>query len=174
MVPEGHEDGNGRLIEVSVEAVQVHTDLLQGAANSEQVHGIGVEDGENGILTDPHLHVSHDHPNQPLLKGRGAVHHVHSKGRGAVHHVHSKGRGAVHHVHSKGRGAVHHVHSKGRGAVHHVHSGGVVGGADLLKGTSVSKEDLEGCLHVTTLSLGVCHSNIVKVTVDLQEIQAEQ
>ena len=147
MVPEGHEDGNGRLIEVSVKAVQVHTDLLQRAANSEQVHGIGVEDGENGILTDPHLHVSHDHPNQPLLKGRGAVHHVHSKGGGAVHHVHSKGGGrgspsraqqggrgspsraqqgggAVHHVHSKGRGAVHHVHSKGRGAVHHVHSKG--------------------------------------------------
>ena len=152
MVPEGHEDGNGRLIEVSVKAVQVHTDLLQRAANSEQVHGIGVEDGENGILTDPHLHVSHDHPNQPLLKGSGVVHHVHSGGRVAVHHMHSGGRGAV----------------------HHVHSGGVVGGADLLKGTCVSKEDLEGCLHVTTLSLGVCHSNIVKVTVDLQEVQAEQ
>ena len=66
------------------------------------------------------------------------------------------------------------MHSKGGGVVHHVHSGGVVGGADLLKGTCVSKEDLEGCLHVTTLSLGVCHSNIVKVTVDLQEVQAEQ
>ena len=95
MVPEGHEDGNGRLIEVSVKAVQVHTDLLQGAANSEQVHGIGVEDGENGILTDPHLHVSHDHPNQPLLKGSGVVHHVHSGGEsGSPSHAQRGERGS--------------------------------------------------------------------------------
>lgn len=49
-----------------------------------------------------------------------------------------------------------------------------MGRADLLKSTCVSKEDLEGCLHVTTLSLGVCYGNIVKVTVDFLEVQAEQ
>ena len=49
-----------------------------------------------------------------------------------------------------------------------------MGGADLLEGTRVAEEDLKRCLHVTTLSLGVCHGNFVKVSVHLQEVQTEQ